>query len=183
MEASQNYKDYVKEAQTTASNNFYGDRVKLADFNKVLLDAIQALSKLDKLKKVLFYGVETQEEVNQSNCELCSEILGFVSEQKSKSASLVHGVIGLATESGELLEQLYNSIVSKKQTDEVNLIEEMGDCFWYIALISGAIDCQFDVIQRKNIAKLQHRYPEKFKESDAKTRDIEGERIILETTR
>jgi NTP pyrophosphatase (non-canonical NTP hydrolase) len=93
---------------------------------------------------------------------------------------LLHAAIGLATESGEIQDQLKKAIFYGKPLDKVNLEEELGDLFWYIALMSDALNVSFEDIMAKNVAKLKARYGDKFSESAALDRNLSVEREILE---
>ena len=46
---------------------------------------------------------------------------------------LFHGVLGLATESGEIADNVKKHLFYGKDADEPNLIEELGDILWYVA--------------------------------------------------
>ena len=85
-----------------------------------------------------------------------------------------------ATEAGELLEALHATAYRGETFDVANAGEEIGDGFWYDALLARACGLTFDGIQRTNIAKLRHRFPDHFTEYDANNRDLFGERRILE---
>lgn len=93
---------------------------------------------------------------------------------------LLHAAIGLATEAGEVQDQLKKAIFYGKPLDKVNLAEELGDIFWYMAIMADALGVDFDSIQNKNIAKLKARYGAKFTEAAALNRDLDTERKILE---
>lgn len=93
---------------------------------------------------------------------------------------LLHAAIGLATESGEVLDQLKKVAFYGKPLDKVNLAEEMGDLFWYMAIMADTLGVSFSDIMAKNIAKLKQRYGSKFTEDAALHRDIPAERAILE---
>lgn len=179
--------DYVAEAHLTASPHFYGQTVPLAHLAAVLKEAIQALNKLDKIKKALFYGRELGEvaegvelgEVWQ-NCNGLPDWISDVPEEDEKARNIIHAIIGKATEAGELLELLHKTAVHGEPFDVANAGEEVGDGFWYDALLAKACGLTFDGIQRTNIAKLRHRFPNAFTEYDANNRDLFGERRILE---
>ena len=177
--------DYVAEAHLTASPHFYGDRVPLAHFAAVLQDAIDALSALDRIKKTLFYGRDLGplalgvRDVSQ-NCAKLPDWISDVPEEDEKARNIIHAIIGKATEAGELLERLHKTAVHGEPFDVANAGEEVGDGFWYDALLACACGLTFDGIQRTNIAKLRHRFPERFTEYDANNRDLFGERRILE---
>jgi NTP pyrophosphatase (non-canonical NTP hydrolase) len=93
---------------------------------------------------------------------------------------LLHAGIGLATESAEFLDQLKKHVFYGKPLDKVNLREELGDMFWYMAIACDALEVTFEELQDRNIAKLTARYPEKFTMEAAEHRDLEAERAILE---
>jgi len=97
-----------------------------------------------------------------------------------KTLKILHGAIGLSTESGEILDCIKKHLFYGKPLDLVNLKEELGDIFWYCALLAGELGITFDEVQDVNIQKLRARFPNKFNEYDATHRDIEKERYILE---
>ena len=94
---------------------------------------------------------------------------------------LLHAGIGLSTESGEFLDALKKHIFYGKELDKVNLAEEMGDLFWYMAIVADELGFEFEEVMEKNISKLKARYGEKFTEEAAEKRDLERERKILDT--
>ena len=96
---------------------------------------------------------------------------------------LLHAGIGLSTESGEFLDALKKHIFYGKDLDRVNLAEEMGDLFWYLAIVSDELGVDMSDVMERNIAKLKARYGEKFSEEKAENRDLDTEREILEKQR
>lgn len=94
---------------------------------------------------------------------------------------LLHAGIGLSTEAGEFLDSLKKHIFYGKELDRVNLAEEMGDLFWYTAIIADELGLEFESVMEKNIEKLKARYGEKFSEEKANKRDLDKEREILES--
>ena len=101
-------------------------------------------------------------------------------EFKHININVLHGAIGCCTEAGELLDAVKKAMFYGKPLDSVNLKEEIGDLFWYIALICDELGVSFEEIFQMNIAKLAKRYPEKFTCEDALNRDLEEEREVLE---
>lgn len=93
---------------------------------------------------------------------------------------LLHAGIGLSTEAGEFLDALKKHIFYGKELDRVNLKEEIGDLFWYIAIACHELGVEFEPLMETNIAKLKARYGEKFTEAAAEHRNLEIEREILE---
>lgn len=100
--------------------------------------------------------------------------------QTKQNQRLLHAGIGLATEAGEFLDALKKHVFYGKTLDTVNLSEEMGDVFWYCAIIADELGVDFAQVMETNIAKLKARYGEKFTEQAASQRDLAKERKILE---
>ena len=97
-----------------------------------------------------------------------------------RTLRLLHGSCGIATEAGELLDALKKHIFYGKETDTVNVVEEVGDLMWYCAIILDELGVDFEDVMEKNINKLKARYGEKFSEASANTRNLNKEREILE---
>ncbi|MCA9385315.1 nucleoside triphosphate pyrophosphohydrolase family protein [Candidatus Dojkabacteria bacterium] len=97
-----------------------------------------------------------------------------------KTERLLHGAIGIVTESGELLDALKKKLYYGKELDVVNIKEELGDLMWYIAIILRELDFELEDILDLNISKLRSRYGETFLEHKALQRDLDTERAILE---
>lgn len=93
---------------------------------------------------------------------------------------LLHAAIGMATESGEMLDALKKTMFYGKPLDKVNIKEEIGDLLWYVAVACAALHTPMEDIMEINIAKLKARYPEKFTTQEALQRNIPLERAILE---
>jgi len=94
---------------------------------------------------------------------------------------LLHAALGLATEAGEFQDALKKHLFYGKPLDTVNLVEELGDLCWYLAIAMDTLGVPFEEVLTRNIAKLRARYPEKFTEAHALTRDLATERAILES--
>ena len=106
------------------------------------------------------------------------EIRGRMSSDKM--TRIIHASMGINTENGELQDQLKKHFFYGKQLDEVNLKEELGDLFWYCAILADALGTTFEKEMERNIEKLTSRYPEKFTKDDAINRNLNNEREILE---
>lgn len=96
-------------------------------------------------------------------------------------ARLTHAGLGLSTEANEFCDQLKKHIVYGKELDKVNLIEELGDLCWFIAMACDELGTSFEEIQEININKLKARFGEKYTDDKALNRDLENERQILES--
>lgn len=93
---------------------------------------------------------------------------------------IFHGVIGLFTESTELMEAMQTALDEGKW-DIVNLKEEIADSEWYKAILVDALGCEIEDLQRTVIEKLRLRYPDKYTDSAAINRDLIAERELLES--
>lgn len=100
----------------------------------------------------------------------------FVPDQR-----VLHASVGLVTESGELLDALKKAMFYGKELDITNVKEEAGDMLWYLAILFDAIGTDFETEQKRVIAKLKARFPDKFDEVAVANRDLDAERKVLET--
>lgn len=82
---------------------------------------------------------------------------------------LVHGVIGLYTESCELLDLLLKALLHDNNFDKEKLIDEAGDALWYLQLLGNNLG-GLEALRDKNVEKLQIRYPDGFSEERANLR-------------
>lgn len=112
---------------------------------------------------------------NESTNDQC--ILG---SDPDVTVNILHGALGIVTEAAEIADAVKKSIFYGKSFDLVNLQEEIGDCFWYLAILAHEANMSFEDIMKQNIAKIRVRYPEKFTERDALNRDLVAERKVLE---
>lgn len=70
--------------------------------------------------------------------------------------------MGLAGESGELVDMLKKWVGHGHELNLTDVEKELGDILWYIAEIATTLDLSLDEIAQKNEAKLKARYPEGF---------------------
>ena len=78
---------------------------------------------------------------------------------------LLNGALGLTGEAGEVVDIIKKHIFHGHALYIDELVKELGDVLWYVALISEAIGKSLDTIMEVNIEKLKNRYPEGFSES------------------
>jgi len=76
-------------------------------------------------------------------------------------AHLVHMVLGICGEAGELLDSVKKSVIYNKPIDITNIIEELGDIEFYMEGLRQALDVSRDFTLDRNIEKLQQRYKDK----------------------
>lgn len=81
---------------------------------------------------------------------------------------LVHSIIGLSGEVGELASAIERVFWYGQKIDRDNIREEIGDCLWYIAEACNSLGFHMAEVMDSNIRKLRQRYPQKFSCDDAK---------------
>lgn len=94
--------------------------------------------------------------------------------------NILHAVIGITTESAELVDAVKKQLFYGKELDRVNVIEEVGDVLFYVAILCRELNFTFEEAMDINIKKLKARYGDKFTEEAALNRDLKTEREILE---
>lgn len=103
------------------------------------------------------------------------------SEDKSYSVNrLLHAALGLTTEVGEAVDPIKKSLFYGKPFDRTNVLEEVGDAMWYMAVLLDELGSSFEEAGSAVINKLRARYPDKYTNEDAINRDTASEREILE---
>lgn len=107
-------------------------------------------------------------------------MVGADATANRRMARLLHAVLGLMSEVGEIADALKKVLIYGKDLDLVNLVEEHADESWYMALLIDAVGSSFEESWAKNIAKLRARFPDKFTQEAALHRDLAAERRALE---
>jgi NTP pyrophosphatase (non-canonical NTP hydrolase) len=83
---------------------------------------------------------------------------------------LVHMMLGLAGEVGELVDAIKKSVIYGKTLNEENVKEELGDIEWYLEGLRKAFDITREDVLKYNINKLNKRYPVQYTDADAQAR-------------
>lgn len=85
----------------------------------------------------------------------------------------LHCAIGLATESGEILDAYKKSRFYGRELNKQNVKEEIGDVLWYLSILMDSVNYTLEDAMSDNINKLSKRYPSGF--MDVLVRDKEKE--------
>lgn len=93
-----------------------------------------------------------------------SEITASFSASK---ASLVHSILGISGEAGELLDSVKKAVIYNKELDIDNIVEELGDIEFYLEMLRQELDLTREFIVIKNMSKLAKRYPTNYSDKDA----------------
>lgn len=75
---------------------------------------------------------------------------------------LLNGCMGLAGECGEVCDVMKKALFQGHALDREHMIEELGDCAWYLAEAASGLGVSLEDILLQNIAKLKRRYPAGF---------------------
>lgn len=160
---------------------YYGEKVSAGELYVALANFKNAAERLDKIKKTLFYGRACGVPLPDGFSITCKKLPWYSMPHDEKAGvDVIHAIIGLATEAGEMVEPLMSVIHGHSAIDQVNLVEESGDSLWYIAALFRRLGTTFEKVASINIAKLRERFPNKFTEFDANNRNLEKERETLE---
>ena len=88
--------------------------------------------------------------------------LGELDRQGANIERLTTAAVGMSAESGEFLEIVKKMVFQGKPWNEGNrehLIIELGDTMWYVMQACMALDVSLDDVVRRNVEKLEKRYP------------------------
>jgi hypothetical protein len=166
-----NEREYVGHVANLASNQYHAELVSPHELDRMLDAAAAATAWADAIKRSLFYGADNTPKTKYAPTSV---------QHDPALAELVHGIIGLFGEAGELMQHLHDVMSGTEPLDLVNIVEEMGDAHWYLALLHKHVGKLPSEVWDINIAKLRKRFPNKFTEEAALNRDLDGEREVLE---
>lgn len=163
-------------------------------FLATLKAAIAAAQLLDQFKRLVYYRTEfDRAKVEHYAAELRKQadvldqttdwIVQGPREDITIDTRIMHGVIGTATEAGELLEAVLEQLETGSM-DSVNLKEEIGDVQWYQHILANAAGTDIDeclaAVVKKLKDKKRGRYADGYTDQAAVERDVDAERTILE---
>ena len=168
-----NYQEYSSLALRTLSPSFDGDKVSGDEFYKLIKGLSVSGELITLFKRALFYG-KPQETLITPEGEN-SLTFHFPQLNSPDKFNTLHALLGLIGESVELLENLLG------EDDFTNTVEEVGDLFWFMALLTETNKLDIEVVWKALLAKLAARYPDKFDSDKAVNRDLEAETKALET--
>jgi len=98
-------------------------------------------------------------------------------EMTARNANLLHMVIGISGESGELLDSIKKAVIYQKPLDIVNVVEELGDLEFYMEGLRQELGITREETLQATINKLAVRY-NGFKYSD-KSAQERADKVVL----
>lgn len=162
---------YLAESSGFDAGGFHSHKVPPAEM-ELMFHAVEVATQwADRVKRALFYGADLDQRAVALPTSLSLD---------SKHRDLIHGILGMFTEAGELMEHLHAVLRGETNVDIVNLVEELGDSYWYAAILHRITHTKPSEAMYVNIVKLTARYPERFTEYAALNRDLGNERAMLE---
>ena len=182
--------DLTKYTQDAIRTESHVDTIMVNEL--LLISVLQQMTALggilDQIKKNAFYGKKFDmmdmsvrmgiaEEAFKTLATVTGEEMNDQKHDMGINPRIFHAVIGMATESVELLEALR---FHENPMDTINMLEEIGDSSWYQAILIDEAGGVWDDILDRNIEKLRKRFPEKFTSEAAIGRDTDAEREILD---
>jgi len=116
----------------------------------------------------------------QSYQDFCETVLSpHIPQLDEETGRLLHAVIGISTEAGELLDALKKALYYKQCLDLPNVEEEMGDILYYLAILANTLHVNLQYIMNQNEEKLKRRYPHGYTDHKAAHRDLDAESAIF----
>ncbi len=95
-------------------------------------------------------------------------------EIKDKEVMISWNALGLAGESGEVVDLIKKGIYHQRGIDKDLIKKELGDVLWYVSALCTQFDFTLEEVMEANIKKLKARFPEgyssdrtTFKDGDA----------------
>lgn len=133
------------------------------ELSDLFMDFIDTGKRIDELKKKLIYkGVPA----NGSPTVKLDQ----------RRAEFLHAIMGMTGEVAEIASALGANLELR---DTTHFLEELGDYRWYEAIFLRWLVASQDDLQRMNIRKLAARYPEKYTDEAALSRDYTAERAAM----
>lgn len=81
---------------------------------------------------------------------------------------LINGVMGLCGEAGETVDIIKKFLYQGHKLKKEEIKDELGDVLWYIVLTANSLNLSLEEVAKRNIEKLEKRYPKGyFRSSDS----------------
>jgi NTP pyrophosphatase (non-canonical NTP hydrolase) len=103
-------------------------------------------------------NVKLEQEFSAMVAKLAKEGNDILKEMTPEQAHLMHMAIGVAGEAGELLDAIKKHVIYQKPLDVDNVIEEVGDIYFYLEGIHATVNFSRRMALEKNQEKLGLRY-------------------------
>lgn len=91
-------------------------------------------------------------------------------EITSIDLDMIHMIMGICGEAGELLDAIKKSVIYRKVLDRENVIEELGDLEFYLEGLRQCLSITREETVEHNISKLSERYGKTYSDKAAQER-------------
>lgn len=124
---------------------------------------------------------EYQDLAARTDQDRTHQVVDKIIDMAPNGSWLLHSLIGLSGETGELAAAIQRWLYYGKELDKTNVVEELGDLCWYLAQACRSIGIQLETVMYANIRKLKFRYPERYTDFHAaeENRDRGGEEKVI----
>lgn len=159
-----NIATYDKNAHKTIANSTQDhlDKVMTAEFISILRRFVELARTIDTYKKAAFYGRNIETFPNPGPIDQIK-----IKEYRDRVPfQFIHGILGIAGESGEVVELLLKALEGEEITEDAK--EELGDVLWYLTVAARANETPLADVAKFNNEKLFARWGEDTKKQDFK---------------
>lgn len=91
-------------------------------------------------------------------------------EISNNDQRIIWNAVGLAGETGEVVDHVKKGILHQHGLNVEKLSEELGDVLWYVAAMCTTLGLDMSEVMQQNVDKLKRRYPEGYSSSDSQKR-------------
>lgn len=169
---------FVADAMRTKSDIYRPDITSFHNLEACMTCAVSCGQNARLLKRALFGGrIDPTVTLDSIANELHT-----CSVDRLPNRDMLHAMLGLINESGELASMLLGVLQGRHSFNRVNYVEELGDMLWFIALACDAEGLSLQRVMAMNIAKLRARFPDKFdaEKMDDANRDTSAEHAAFD---
>lgn len=85
---------------------------------------------------------------------------------------LTIGALGISGEAGEVTDHIKKVLFHGHTLNSDMLASEVGDVLWYAALLAEFLGISLEEIAKRNITKLEKRYPNGFEHEKSINREV-----------
>ena len=94
--------------------------------------------------------------------EFAEDVLSTINHGLNEDNHILCGAMGLAGESGELIDSIKKVYFQGHAYDREKITDELGDVLFYFAYLSETLGIRIEKIMEYNVAKRAKRYPNGF---------------------
>lgn len=165
----QEEKGLSKYGQTLEDNSTLMTNQRIEHLEEELIDALKYAEHL----KVILADELTANDYQRAAMRTASGMQYTMFDDPNKGL-LLNGVMGLNGEAGECIDIVKKALFQGHEVDREHLIEELGDCAWYLAVSCQALGVTLEECLNRNIEKLKKRYPDGFDKARSVNREGEN---------